>query len=217
MLLTIWLWCRACWIIQNAFLNDPKCQKQGFMDLQLVDWLDIAYYAKTNCFLTFGNTSRSQRIIQKYKKGIFEWSKVPKRRILANICSLVSWIDLILHIAIKINVTSHEGFFRVHTNSFLNDPNSLKRVFWPLVQRCVKNEVVGTLFKNQRRKYAAYGTLWATGYNFSTYLKNILLLRTSSQYSIICWIKCSFGFLFTICMVSLAYFSQFPGFAACSA
>ena len=80
MLLTIWLWCRACWIIQNAFLNDPKCQKQGFMDLQLVDWLDIAYYAKTNCFLTFGNTSRSQRIIQKYQKSIFEWSKGPKMR-----------------------------------------------------------------------------------------------------------------------------------------
>ena len=39
-------------------------------------------------------------IIQKLQKCIFEWSKVPKRRILANIWSLVSWIDLILHIVI---------------------------------------------------------------------------------------------------------------------
>ena len=45
--------------VKNAFLNDPKCQKQGFMDLQLVDLLDIAYYAKTKCVLTFGNTVRS--------------------------------------------------------------------------------------------------------------------------------------------------------------
>ena len=33
---------------KNAFLNDPKCQKQGFLDLGLVDRLDIAYYDSTN-------------------------------------------------------------------------------------------------------------------------------------------------------------------------
>ena len=32
---------------KNAFLNDPKCQKQGFLDLGLVDRLDIAYYDRT--------------------------------------------------------------------------------------------------------------------------------------------------------------------------
>ena len=44
---------------ENAFLNDPKCQKQGFLDLGLVDRLDIAYYDRTKCFSTFGNTTRS--------------------------------------------------------------------------------------------------------------------------------------------------------------
>ena len=39
-------------------------------------------------------------IIQKSQKCIFEWSKVPKRRIWANIWSLVSWIDLIMHTVI---------------------------------------------------------------------------------------------------------------------
>ena len=30
-------------IRKNAFLNDPKCQKGGFLDLGLLDRLDIAY------------------------------------------------------------------------------------------------------------------------------------------------------------------------------
>ena len=30
-----------------AFLNDQKCQKRGFLDLGLVDRLDIAYYDRT--------------------------------------------------------------------------------------------------------------------------------------------------------------------------
>ena len=44
---------------KNAFLNDPKCQKRGFLDLGLMDRLDIAYDERTICFPTFGNTTRS--------------------------------------------------------------------------------------------------------------------------------------------------------------
>ena len=63
---------------ENAFLNDPKCQKQGFLDLGLIDWLDIVYYGRTICFTILGNTTRSWQIIQKSRKCIFEWSKGPK-------------------------------------------------------------------------------------------------------------------------------------------
>ena len=31
----------------NAFLNDPKSQKRGFLDLGVLDRLDIAYYGRT--------------------------------------------------------------------------------------------------------------------------------------------------------------------------
>ena len=32
---------------KNAFLNDPKCQIRGFLDLGLMDRLDTAYYDRT--------------------------------------------------------------------------------------------------------------------------------------------------------------------------
>ena len=35
---------------KNAFLNDPKSQKRGFLDLGLMDRLDIAYDDRTKCF-----------------------------------------------------------------------------------------------------------------------------------------------------------------------
>ena len=44
--------------VRNAFLNDPKCQKGGFLDLGLLDRLDIAYDDRTECVATFGNTTR---------------------------------------------------------------------------------------------------------------------------------------------------------------
>ena len=65
---------------KNAFLNDPKSQKRGFLDLGLMDRLDIAYFVRTECFPTFGTTTRSCRIIQISENRIFEWSKVPKTR-----------------------------------------------------------------------------------------------------------------------------------------
>ena len=63
---------------KNAFLNDPKCQKWGFLDLGLMDWLNIAYNDRTLCFLTFGNTIRSRGIIQKCQKAFLNDPECPK-------------------------------------------------------------------------------------------------------------------------------------------
>ena len=113
------------WMIQNA-----KKEVFGhFLDLGLLDWLDIAYYDRTKCGSTVGNTTRSWRIIQKRHKSIFEWSEVPKMRLLAIILSLVCWIDLILHMMIEFYVfhhsatlPGHEGSFKSLKKAFLNDP-----------------------------------------------------------------------------------------------
>ena len=43
---------------KNAFLNDPKSQKRGFghfLEVVLLDRLDIAYCESTKCFPTLGN------------------------------------------------------------------------------------------------------------------------------------------------------------------
>ena len=44
---------------ENAFLNDPKCQKGFFLDLGLLDRLDIAYDDRTKCVITFNNANRA--------------------------------------------------------------------------------------------------------------------------------------------------------------
>ena len=75
-----------------------------FLDLGLLDRLDIAYFGRTICFPTFGNTTRSWWVIQKPSKCVFEWSKVPKRRILAVFWTWFCWIDSILHILIELNI-----------------------------------------------------------------------------------------------------------------
>ena len=67
------------WMIQSA-----KKQVFGrFLDLGLLDRLDIAYFDRTICFPTFSNTIRSWWVILKPSKCVFEWSKVPKNRFLA--------------------------------------------------------------------------------------------------------------------------------------
>ena len=71
-----------------------------FLEFGLLDRLDIAYCDRTKCFLTFGNVTRSWRIIQRSQKCIFEWSKEPKKKFLVIFWTLVCWIDLILHIKI---------------------------------------------------------------------------------------------------------------------
>ena len=75
-------------------------------------------------------------IIQRSLNCIFEWSKMPIKRLLAYFWSLVSWTDLILHIVTLLNVfqhqatlPGHERLFNDHKNAFLNQPKSQKRVF----------------------------------------------------------------------------------------
>ena len=67
------------WMIQRA----NKEVFGHFRDFGLLHRLDIAYCDGTKCFSGFGNLTRSWRIIQKSLKYIFEWSKAPKRRLLA--------------------------------------------------------------------------------------------------------------------------------------
>ena len=144
MFLNIWLWYRSCWIIQ-------KSQKMHFWMIQratievfghvlvfgLLYRLDIAYYDSSKCFPTFGNVTRSWRIIQKSQKCIFEWSKVPKKRFLDIFRSFVCWIDLIMHIVKELNViqrlatlSGHDGSFKNNKNAFLNDPKCQNPGFW---------------------------------------------------------------------------------------
>ena len=103
------------WMIQT-----PKKEVFGhFLEFGLLDRLDIAYCERIKCFPTFGNVTRSWRIIQRSQKCIFEWSKRPKKRFLAIFLSSVWWIDSILHIVIVLNVLQlsvmlpgHEGSFK---------------------------------------------------------------------------------------------------------
>ena len=108
-----------------------------FLEFGLLDWLDIAHYDSTKWISTFGNITRSWRIIQMSPKCIFEWSKEPKKRFLAVFWTSVCWIDLILHNVIVLNIFQHlstlscyEGSFISHRNAFLNDPKSQRRGFW---------------------------------------------------------------------------------------
>ena len=122
------------WMIQRA-----KNEVFGhFLEFGLLDQLDIAYCDSTKWSTTFGDVTRSRRIIQRSQISILEWSKWPKMRFLAIFLSLVCWIDLILHIVIVLNVYQHSamlpgqaGSFKNQKNAFLNDPKSQKRGFWP--------------------------------------------------------------------------------------
>ena len=89
-----------------------------FLNLGLLDWLDIAYHDRTKCVLSFDNTTRSWRIIRKSLKCIFEWFEVPKMRFLAIILSLVCWIDLILHMMIELYIFHHLATLPGHEGSF---------------------------------------------------------------------------------------------------
>ena len=122
------------WMIQRA----KKDVLGHFLQFGLLDWLDIAYGDSTKCFPTFGNITRSRRIVQKAQYCIFEWSQEPKKRFLAIFWSLVCWIDLILHMVIVLNDFQHlamlpgqEESLKSHKNAVLNDPKSQKRGFWP--------------------------------------------------------------------------------------
>ena len=65
------------WMIQSA-----KKEVIGrFLDLGLLDQLDIAYYDRTECFLTFDNLTRSWRISQKSQKCIFWMVQLTKKEV----------------------------------------------------------------------------------------------------------------------------------------
>ena len=61
------------WMIQRAKIEVFS----HFLEFGLLDRLDIAYCDGTKCFLTFDNSTRLGRIIQKLQKCIFEWCKEP--------------------------------------------------------------------------------------------------------------------------------------------
>ena len=123
------------WMIQK-----PKKEVFGhFLEFGLLDRLDIAYCERIKCFPTFGNVTRSWRIIQRSQISIFEWSKRPKMRFLAIFLSLVCWIGLILHSVIVLNVyqlsamlPGQAGSFKNQKNVFLNDPKCQKGFFLDL-------------------------------------------------------------------------------------
>ena len=49
--------------VKSAFLNDPKCQKGGFLDLGLLDRLDIAYDDRIKWVTMFRNLNRSGKLM----------------------------------------------------------------------------------------------------------------------------------------------------------
>ena len=125
------------WMIQK-----PKKEVFGhFLEFGLLDRLDIAYCERIKCFPTFGNVTRSWRIIQRSQISIFEWSKRPKKRFLAIFLSLVCWIDLILQIGVVLNVfqlsamlPGHEGSFKDHKYPFWMTQKAKKEVFGPFIE-----------------------------------------------------------------------------------
>ena len=93
--------------LKNGFLNDPKSQKWGFLDLGLFDRLDIVYYDRSNCVPKFDSATRSSRIIQKSQNAFLNDPKCQKRG-----CWSFSWFwsvesTMILHIVILLNVFQH--------------------------------------------------------------------------------------------------------------
>ena len=112
------------WMIQRA-----KKEVFGhFLEFGLLDRLDIADCDSTKCFPTFGNVTRSWRIIQRSQKCIFEWSKrpkkcekVPKSRFQVTLWLLVGLIGLILRTLIDemdanpVLLIKMQGFVRIYS------------------------------------------------------------------------------------------------------
>ena len=113
--------------------------------LRLVDHFDFILHILI-VLNVFNNLSTIWHISNHSKvttKCIFEWFKVPKRRFLASIWSLVCWIDLILHIVIVLKCfptfRQHYQVMKDHSKSailhFWIDPKEPKNrrflaIFW---------------------------------------------------------------------------------------
>ena len=119
------------WMIQSA-----KKQVFGrFLDLGPFNPLDIAYFDRTICFSTFGNTTRSWRIIPISQKSIFEWSEVPKRGFLD--LGLLDRLDIAYYDRTKCcptfgNTTRSRQIIRSSQKCIFEWSKTAKMVFWPL-------------------------------------------------------------------------------------
>ena len=72
-------------ITEMHFWMIHRAKNEGFdhfLEFALLDRLDIAYCDSTKCFPTLHDVTRSWRIIKKLQKCVFEWPKVPKKRVL---------------------------------------------------------------------------------------------------------------------------------------
>ena len=97
------------WMIQSA----KKDIFGRFMDLGLLDLLDIAYYDGSKCFSTFGTATRSWKMILKSQKCIFERPTEAKKKFMAIFSSLGCWIDLLSHILMVLNSFYHWYCYQV--------------------------------------------------------------------------------------------------------
>ena len=106
-----------------------------FMDLGLLDLLDIAYYDGSKCFSTFGTVRRSWKMILKSQKCIFERPTEAKKKFMAIFSSLGCWIDLLSHILMVLNSFYHWYCYqvmKVHKKiTEMHDSKSKKVGFWP--------------------------------------------------------------------------------------
>ena len=115
------------WMIQNA----KKDIFGRFLDLGLLDRLDIAYYDGTKCFSTFGTVTRSWRMILKSQKCIFERPTEAKKKFMTIFSSLGCWIDLLSHILMVLNSFYHWYCYQVmkvhkknHRNAWFKEQKS---------------------------------------------------------------------------------------------
>ena len=97
------------WMIQSA----KKDIFGRFMDLGLLDLLDIAYYDGSKCISTFGTVTRSWKMILKTQKCIFERPTKAKKKFMAIFCGLGCWIDLLSHILMVLNSFNHWYCYQV--------------------------------------------------------------------------------------------------------
>ena len=97
------------WMIQSA----KKRHFGRFMDLGLLDLLDIAYYDGSKCFSTFGTVTRSWKMILKSQKCIFERPTEAKKKVMAIFYSLGCWIVLLSHILMVLNSFYHWYCYQV--------------------------------------------------------------------------------------------------------
>ena len=106
----------------------------------LVCWIDLILHnvIVLNVFQHSTTLLDHEGSFKCHKNAFLNDPKSQKKRFLAFFWTLVSWIDLVMHILIVLNVfqdsatlPGHGGSFKSHRNASLNDPKCKKRDFWP--------------------------------------------------------------------------------------